>query len=335
MSRVSAIVVGTGSMARHHIKNILSMRNTKLVGFVEVSEHSIQAVQALYSEAGKRCPPFYVSIKDLVKAQGAADTAFIVTPHSYHLENALDCMKAGMDVFLEKPMVINGQEAKRMIRARDRYQRLLVVAFPGSLSPTIQKAKELINKGEIGRVTSISANVYQGWKRGTVGTWRQVPEISGGGFLFDTGSHMINTVVDIAQQDVKHVMALMDNCGTPVEINSTISGMFADGSMFSLAGAGDSLHCSSEVLVIGDQGTIRTGIWGERLEIKKAKGSDFKPVKTRRSKGVWEQFIRVRSGKQENPCPPEIGLRFAKLMDMIRKSADTGKKVTSRISKKT
>ena len=58
----------------------------------------------------------------------------------------MDCMKAGMDVLLEKPMVLNEKEAKKLIKARDKYKRLLVVAFPGSLSPAINKAKELINK---------------------------------------------------------------------------------------------------------------------------------------------------------------------------------------------
>ena len=64
------------------------------------------------------------------------------------------------------------------------------------------KTKALIPSGVIGRVTAISAFAHQQWKRGTVGSWRQDPEISGGGFLFDSGSHMINTEVDILGEDV-------------------------------------------------------------------------------------------------------------------------------------
>ena len=37
--------------------------------------------------------------------------------------------------------------------------------------------------------------------------------------------------------------------------------------------------------------------------------------------------MKVRAGQMENPCPPEIGLRFARLMDMIRKSAETGRTI--------
>ena len=235
-----------------------------------------------------------------------------------------------MDVLLEKPMVINTSEARRLIKIRDESRKLLVVAFPGSLSPAVKKAKQMISSGKLGKVTSVSAFVHQHWKAGTSGQWRQDPEISGGGFLFDTGSHMVNTVVDLIDQDVVEVCALMDNCGTPVDINSTVSGRFRDGTMFSLAAAGDSMHCTSLVTVIGDQGILQTGIWGEPLLFKPVKGSAFSEVRYPESKGVWEQFLRVRAGKQANPCPAEVGLRFAKLMDMIRKSDSTQKTIRTR-----
>jgi hypothetical protein len=37
--------------------------------------------------------------------------------------------------------------------------------------------------------------------------------------------------------------------------------------------------------------------------------------------GVWEQFMAVREGKLENPCPPEVGLRMTRLWDAIKASA--------------
>ena len=100
--------------------------------------------------------------------------------------------------------------------------------------------------------------------------------------------------------------------------------------MFSLAGAGESVQCRSAVMVFGDRGVIQTGIWGECLLLRKADAAEAVPVRCRRSRGAWEQFLRVRRGEIENPCPPEVGLRFAKLMDMIRRSAATGRTIASR-----
>jgi predicted dehydrogenase len=268
-----------------------------------------------------------MTVRELIKAQGAADAAVICSPHKFHFQNAKDCLQSGMDVLIEKPMVMNGGEARRLIELRDKTQRLVMVAFPGSLSPAIWKAKQLLARGAIGKVSAISAFAQQNWKAATIGTWRQIPEISGGGFLFDTGSHMVNTVVDLLGADVACVSALLDNRKTPVEINSSVSGLSTSGVMFSLAGAGDSVQCCSQVLVFGDGGVLRTGIWGECLFTKTDNEAEFTPVPYAQSHGPWEQFLRVRSGKMQNPCPPEVGLRFAIVMDMIRQSAETGRTI--------
>jgi predicted dehydrogenase len=328
MSKITAIVVGTGGMARWHIRTMLEMRrSTTLVGFVEPSESARDATRAIYAEHNLTCPAFFNSIKELVKAQGSPDAAFICTPHKYHLENARDCLNAGIDVLLEKPMVMNVNEAKQLIRLRNKTGRLVMVAFPGSLSPAIWEAKKLIARGVLGQVTAISAFAYQNWKRATTGTWRQIPEISGGGFLFDTGSHMVNTVVDLINDDIASVTAILDQRGTPVEIASTVGGVSRNGIFFSLTGAGDSMQGHSQITVFGDKAVLQTGIWGERLLLKKHDQADFVPVPYPASRGPWEQFLRVRAGKMVNPCPPEIGLRFAKLMDAIRESAQTGQVV--------
>jgi predicted dehydrogenase len=222
---------------------------------------------------------------------------------------------------------MNAAEAKQLIRLRDKTRKLLMVAFPGSLSPAVWQAKKVIAKGTLGKVTAIAAYAYQNWKQMTVGTWRQDPEISGGGFLFDTGSHMVNTVVDLLGEDVAQVSALLDNRGTSVEIASSVSGVSKSGVFFSLTGAGDSVQCCSEIVVFGDKAVLKTGIWGESLALKKANQGEFVPLKYPASKGPWEQFLKVRAGKLPNPCPAEVGLRFARLMDMVRQSAETGKVV--------
>ena len=324
--KTSVAIVGTGQMARNHIEGMLKQAGTTTItALVEISDKQRKATAAIFAQHKKKCPPFYASITELLAKGNKPDTAFIVTPHKYHLENTTECLTNGIDVLLEKPMVLNGTEARKLIAVRNRTKRLVVVGFPGSLSPAIKTAKKLLAEGRIGPVTGIAAHVHQCWKYGSSGTWRQDPKISGGGFLFDTGSHMINTVVDLIGQDVSEVTAILDNRGTPVEINSIVGGRFADGTIFSLAGIGDAEGCCSQIRVFGQNGTLETGIWGEYLSLKKQKEYDFKPVKCPQHKGVWKQFLAVRDGRLENPCPPEVGLRFAQLMDMIRKSAATGK----------
>jgi len=331
MSRVSAIVVGTGGFARGHIRRMCQQkRTTRLVGLVEPSEEQREATRKIFAEEKVACPPFYNAIAELVRKQGPAEAACICTPHNLHKRHILEALKAGMDVLVEKPMVLNAAEARAVIRARDRSGRLLSVAFPGSYSPCVHKAREMIAAGEIGTLVAISAYCHQRWKEGTRGKWRQDPAISGGGFLFDTGSHMVNTVVDLAGCGVRELAALLDPRGTPVEILSSVSGRFDNGAVFSLCAAGESINCQSSVVVIGSEGVLLTGIWGESLRIIRPNQPEPETVPTEPWKGVWERFLKVRAGRIPNPCPAEVGLRFATLMDLIRQSASSGNLVRAR-----
>lgn len=329
MSLTTTVMIGCGGRAQYHLTNILKMRDsTKVEALVEPSKKMIKGTLDVFSKFNIPLPPVYPTLNKFLKSGPKTQTAFIVTPHNMHFSQAKACLEAGMDVLLEKPMVMNEKEALALIETRDKTGQLLVVAFPGSLSPAIHKTKELITKNTIGQVVQITALIYQNWKDITGKGWRQVPRISGGGFLFDTGSHMINTVINILNDDVDTIFAIQDNKGTPVEICSAITAKTRKGILVNLTGAGCSIGCNSEIFIFGTKGVIRTGAWGEKLEIRKEKEQDLSPVKCPQSRGVWEEFLKVRSGKLKNPCPPEVGLQFARLMDMISASSVSGKPVT-------
>lgn len=328
MSLTTMVIIGCGEMAQHHLGHILKMGNsTKVTALVEPSKEMIERTSEVFKKFNVPLPAVYARLDEFLKSGPKTETAFIITPHNMHFPQTRACLEAGKDVLLEKPMVMNEKEALDLIDARNKTGRLLVVAFPGSLSPAIHKVKELIAENAIGEIVQVAALIYQDWKEAQKGKWRQVPEISGGGFLFDTGSHMINTVVDILNDDIDTVFAIQDNKGTPVDICSVITAKTTSGILINLTGAGFSIGCDSEIFIVGTKGTIRTGAWGERLEMRREGEKNLSPVKFGESKGVWEQFLKVRSGELENPCPPEVGLRFARLMDMINASTGSGKVV--------
>ena len=321
--KTSVVIVGAGGFARQHVNCMVAMeKSVRIAGFVEPAEKSRVQMAKKFEELGKKnVPPFFNTIKEFLAAnKGPADCAVIVSPHSLHVTHIVDCLKAGMDVLTEKPMVLSAAEARRVMRVRDETGRLLSVAFPGSYSPAVHKAKELIAAGEVGQVMSIAVYTFQRWRDATVGTWRQIPEISGGGFLFDTGSHAVNTMIDLAGSDVAALSAIQDNRGTPVEISSAISGRFKNGVFFTVCAEGNAINCQARIAVIGTEGVLITGSWGESLKLVKPGSWDEKSIEYAPSKGVFEQFLRVRDGKMPNPCPAEVGLRFAKFMDMVRAS---------------
>ncbi len=319
---VEVAIIGCGGMARHHLRNMLKQTDTTHIAAIcETSPEQYALTERVFSEAGLNAPPNQPDLEKLL-AEAPLDAAFIITPHACHHNQTKACLEAGLDVLLEKPMVMNAAEACSLIETRDRTGKLLVVAFPGSLSPHIRTAVRMLRSGEVGKLLSISATTWQNWGPGTVNTWRQQPAVSGGGFLFDTGAHMLNTVVDLAGEEFLEVSAWMDQNGRPVETMAVVIGRLASGVMVTLHGCGEAIpSCASEIRVFTSQAILRTGIWGERLEIQRAGRKTLRPVPLPPSLGVWEQFLAVRSGQIPNPCPPEVGLRMARLYDAIQASA--------------
>ena len=322
-------LIGVGGMARHHVRQMLTMpESTQITVLCEPSQAMLASASAIFKEAGQETPPNQPDLNKLLDEYAShLDAAFIVSPHAFHHAQTQDCMRVGLDVLLEKPMVMNTKEAQDLINIRDETKRLLVVAFPGSLSPQIRTAVKILRSGELGELQSISATTWQNWGPNTLNTWRQDPAISGGGFLFDTGAHMLNTVVDLAGEEFIEVAAWLDNNGRPVETEGVVIGRLASGALVTLHGAGETIpSCASDVRIFCSKAILRTGIWGERLDIQRSGEKDLSPVKVKPSIGVWEQFLLVRSGLIKNPCPPEVGLRMAQLYDAILASSAQGGK---------
>jgi predicted dehydrogenase len=317
-------IIGCGGIARYHIRLMLrQLDTTRIAVLSEPDPEHYAAAAALFEAVGQAAPPNEPDLARLLRERGGElDAAFILTPHAYHHDQAVACLEAGLDVLLEKPMVLNATEACSLIEARDRTGRLLVVAFPGSLSPQIRRTVRILRSGEVGALLGISATVWQSWGPNTAGTWRQQPAIAGGGFLFDTGAHMLNTCADLAGEDFVEVAAWLDNCGRPVDTRGTVMARLASGAFVTMHACGEAIpSCASDVRVFCAHAILRTGIWGERLEMQRHGAKSLRSVKVTESLGVWQQFLAVRAGALPNPCPPEVGLRMARLWDAIQASA--------------
>ena len=325
--RVRMAFVGCGGMARSHTRRILNQQDTTEITIVcEPSANSYEAFCELFEEAGKPPPPNEPDLEKLLQ-NTELDAAFIITPHVLHFSQAKACLEAGLDVLLEKPMVMNAEEALALIDVRDRSGQLLSVSFNGSMSPQVRTGVKILRSGRLGRILNISAVVWQNWMSFTTGLWRQDPEIAGGGFLFDTGAHMLNTISDLAGEDFVEVAAWMDNQGTAVDITGAVIARLKSGALVSMNAAGDTqCKIGSDVRVLCEKGMLQTGVWGERLLIQETEDEELMEVELPESLGTWQQFLRVRAGEMENPCPPEIGLRMARLWDAIKESAGQGGK---------
>ena len=154
--KVRAVLIGCGGMARHHMRRILTQDSTEFNVVSEPSEVAYAEMVKVFAETGLEPPINEPDLTTLLRKHAAElDAAFIITPHKYHFEQAKACLEAGLDVLLEKPMVMNADEARSLIKTRDETGKLLVVSFNGSLSPNIRTAVDMLRSGDLGEVLNI------------------------------------------------------------------------------------------------------------------------------------------------------------------------------------
>src|SRR6267142_1942177 len=99
----------------------------------------------------------YASYEELV-ADGAVDAVYIATPHGFHAEHALLCLRHGKAVLCEKPMALSARQVSAMIAASEESGAFLMEAMWTRFIPLMGSLMELIGSGAIGEVKYIRAD---------------------------------------------------------------------------------------------------------------------------------------------------------------------------------
>ncbi len=118
------------------------------------------------------------------------DALYIGSENSDHYEQVIKAAKAGKNIFCEKPLSVNSEQAEEMVRVCNENKVWLSVDFPHQFHPIAVKAKELVKSGIIGNIVTINVSFNMDYAPDT--NFRFDKKKSGGGALRDLGSHMIN-----------------------------------------------------------------------------------------------------------------------------------------------
>src|SRR6185436_12446662 len=100
------------------------------------------------------------------------DAVVIATPDHWHARQAVDAMKAGKDVYCEKPMCHTIKEAKEIADTVKATKQIMTVGVQSTADPRWRMANELITAGKIGHVMQGQTSYY---RNSSVGQWRYYP----------------------------------------------------------------------------------------------------------------------------------------------------------------
>src|ERR1019366_377494 len=180
---LSWLVVGVGDITRKRVlPAILAESRSRLAGIVT-------------RDPAKAEPYGVKSWSDLASALAESDATavYIATPVFMHAAQTIEALRAGRHVLCEKPMALNYAEALAMQRASEDTRRTLGIAYYRRMYPKVDRARELMEAGVIGRPVIAQATAHDWFTPlGPSRAWLADPKQSGGGPLRDTGSHRID-----------------------------------------------------------------------------------------------------------------------------------------------
>ncbi len=143
--------------------------------------------------------PLYENIDSMLSEQ-KPDLVIVCTPDHTHDDIVVRALEAGIDVITEKPMTTSVEKIRRILDAEKRTGRRVDVSFNYRYAPTAAKIKELLNSGEIGRVTSVDFHWYLNTKHGAdyFRRWHAYTENSGSLFVHKATHHfdLLNWYLD-------------------------------------------------------------------------------------------------------------------------------------------
>ncbi|WP_284199675.1 Gfo/Idh/MocA family protein [Alicyclobacillus sacchari] len=253
MVSVRVLLVGAGGMGRAHLRNLLALRDAVIVGIVDPSSEAIAATRQLSQEL--QSTPGFATLESALETI-EADAAVIVTPHAQHFQQGQLCLQRGLHVLMEKPFVSGSSNARALIELAQQVGRHLAVSYQRRLQGPYVYLKDLIESGELGEIRYATAYQAQSWLESQRGTWRQNRELSCGGQLNDSGSHLVDVMLWLIGSKPKAVFGHIDNRGTEVDIDSALTIRFEHDVICTLNVVGSaSIGWWEDVAIHGTNGT--------------------------------------------------------------------------------
>lgn len=261
MSKVKFSVIGFGRIGQRHAKIINEFDSSELISVTDVKPEEFAELDKLEIKAET-----YNSIDEFLSGDGSkTEVVCIATPNGFHTQYAVQLMKAGYHVVIEKPMGLSTESCEKVVSTSIETGRQAFVVKQNRYSPPSKWLKKIIDERIIGDVLMVQTNCY--WNRDeryySTSPWRGTRDLDGGA-LFTQFSHFIDLLYWVFG-DIKNVHAVVKNFTHPNLKDFDDSGFahfeFVNGGMGSL---NYSTSCwdqnmESSITVVGTKGSLKVG----------------------------------------------------------------------------
>jgi len=180
-------ILTAGKMSAKFVKALKLLDNAELYA---VGARDAEKAKLFADEFGLK--KAYAGYEELA-SDPEIDIIYIASPHSYHYEHTMLCLRKGKAVLCEKAFSLNSKEVEDMINESQRQGVFLMEALWPPFQPVYKKAKEVLLSGEAGKLIHLDARF--GFQAPYNPSDRKFNVSLGGGSLLDIGIYAVNDVL--------------------------------------------------------------------------------------------------------------------------------------------
>lgn len=206
-------LIGCGRISPNHISAAIN-NNLDLVSFCDIIPEKIREKKEMFKDKTLNVKE-YTDYKEMLEKENLELVA-IATESGKHAEIAIECIKKGCNVIIEKPIALSLDDAEKIIETAKQYNVKVCACHQNRFNKSIQKIRSAVEENKFGKIFYATAHIR--WNRGKEyydqapwrGTWAQ-----DGGCLMNQCIHNIDLLRWMMGNEIDEVMAYTDQLNHP------------------------------------------------------------------------------------------------------------------------
>ncbi|WP_226619779.1 Gfo/Idh/MocA family protein [Cytobacillus firmus] len=208
MKKLKIGIIGCGSIAKHrHMPEYHASSGAVIAAVCDINEGRAKGFADLYEAKA------YTDYRELLDDTDI-DAVSVCTPNYLHAPISVAALNAGKHVLCEKPMATSMEEAQDMIEAAHKNGKKLMIAHNQRFVPSHKKAKELIARGEAGKIysfrTAFGHGGPEGWSADGKESWFFKKDQAFIGAMGDLGVHKTDLLRYLLGEEFAEVGAFVE-----------------------------------------------------------------------------------------------------------------------------
>ena len=196
MKEVRVGIIGAGMISHRHMTIYTHIPNAKVVAVSEIDPAKLKAFGERYGIPEEN---LYQDFREMLKRDDL-DTIDVCVHNNLHAPVSIAAMKAGFDVYCEKPIAATSADAQMMIDCAKKLGRKFHVQISSLMNVQTRVARDMIAKGDLGKLyfanlTMLSSRRRPGYDLPQVTTDFYTKEVAGHGPTIDLGVYLISQLL--------------------------------------------------------------------------------------------------------------------------------------------